>query len=114
MLPSLSEALSNSLMEAMACGCAVVASAVGGNPELVSDGTTGLLFQAGNTTELGDRLERLIVDEELRTRVGAEASNSIREGFSLGASVHRMQAIYEEFMGRLTIIGHPANREKAV
>ena len=114
-LPSLSEALSNSLMEAMACGCAVVASAVGGNPELVSDGTTGLLFQAGNATELCDRLERLIVDEDLRHRVGAKASYSMRECFSLGASAHRMQEIYEELLGRrLTTIGHPVNREKAV
>ena len=46
-LPSLSEALSNALMEAMACGCAVVASNVGGNPELVSNGETGLLFEPG-------------------------------------------------------------------
>jgi glycosyltransferase involved in cell wall biosynthesis len=114
-LPSLSEALSNSLMEAMACGCAVVASAVGGNPELVSDGNTGLLFQAGNATELCDRLERLIVDEDLRHRVGAKASYSMRECFSLGASAHRMQEIYEELLGRrLTTIGHPVNREKAV
>lgn len=45
-LPSLSEALSNSLMEAMACGVASVASCTGGSPELVRDGDTGLLFQS--------------------------------------------------------------------
>ena len=99
-LPSLSEALSNSLMEAMACGCAVVASAVGGNPELVSDGTNGLLFQAGNAAELAERLERLIVDEDLRTRFGSESSNRVRQRFSREASVHRMQEIYDELLGR--------------
>ena len=45
-LPSLSEALSNSLMEAMACGCTVAASRVGGNPELVAHGETGMPFRA--------------------------------------------------------------------
>ena len=99
-LPSLSEALSNALMEAMACGCAVVASQVGGNPELVSDGTTGLLFRAGDAAELADRLERLIVDDGLRTRVGVAASESVRQRFSLQASVRRMEEIYEELLGR--------------
>lgn len=99
-LPSLSEALSNSLMEAMACGCAVVASQVGGNPELVSDGTTGLLFEAGNSSELADRLERLILEADLRIRFGIAASASVRERFSLDASVGRMEEIYEELLGR--------------
>jgi glycosyltransferase involved in cell wall biosynthesis len=97
-LPSLSEALSNSLMEAMACGCAVVASAVGGNPELVSDGTNGLLFQAGDAAHLADQLERLIVDEDLRTRFGAESSNRVRQHFSREASVRRMEEIYKELL----------------
>jgi len=87
-------------MEAMACGCAVVASEVGGNPELVSDGTTGLLFHAGNAVELADRLERLIGDENLRTRVGAASAESVRQRFSLQASVRRMEEIYEELLGR--------------
>jgi len=98
-LPSISEALSNALMEAMACGCAVVASAVGGNPELVSDGITGLLFPAGNAPELAGGLERLIVDENLRTRVGVAASESVRQRFSLEESVRRMEEIYEELLG---------------
>jgi L-malate glycosyltransferase len=97
-LPSLSEALSNSLMEAMACGCAVVASAVGGNPELVSDGNTGLLFQASNAAELADRLERLIVDEDLRKRFSDEAPKRIRQSFSLETSVRRMEEIYDEVL----------------
>ena len=51
-LPSLSEGLSNSLMEAMACGCCAVASRTGGNIELVTDGRTGWLFEPGNAAEL--------------------------------------------------------------
>jgi glycosyltransferase involved in cell wall biosynthesis len=114
-LPSLSEALSNSLMEAMGCGCTVVASAVGGNPELVSDGTNGFLFEAGNAAELADRLERLVVDEDLRTRFGIESANRVRQHFSLEASVHRMEEIYGELLGRrVPAIRLPLNREKAV
>jgi glycosyltransferase involved in cell wall biosynthesis len=102
-------------MEAMGCGCTVVASAVGGNPELVSDGTNGFLFEAGNAAELADRLERLVVDEDLRTRFGIESANRVRQHFSLEASVHRMEEIYGELLGRrVPAIRLPLNREKAV
>src|SRR5207244_161276 len=56
-LPSLSEAFSNSLMEAMASGCCVVASRVGGNPELVVEGETGLLFRAADSADLARSLD---------------------------------------------------------
>ena len=72
-LPSLSEALSNALMEAMACGCAVVASRVGGNPELVKDGETGLLFEKADVAGLAARLRLLIEDEALRRRLAGAA-----------------------------------------
>ena len=52
-LPSLSEALSNSLMEAMGCGCCPLASDTGGNPELVQHGETGLLVSAGRCEGAG-------------------------------------------------------------
>ncbi len=99
-LPSTSEALSNALMEAMACGCAVVASRVGGNPELVSDETTGLLFQAGDAEELAGRLERLIVNEDLRRGLSAAAAAHMRQRFPLEASVQRMEEIYQKLLGR--------------
>ena len=76
-LPSLSEALSNSLMEAMACGCCAVASNVGGNPELVRNGETGLTFEAGDSAGLSAALRALIEDEALRKRFAkAGARNS--------------------------------------
>jgi glycosyltransferase involved in cell wall biosynthesis len=99
-LPSLSEALSNSLMEAMACGCAVVASNVGGNPELVSDGETGLLFQAGDSAGLAAALTRFLDDVELRGRLSEAAQQKIKESFSITASAARMGEIYEELIRR--------------
>jgi glycosyltransferase involved in cell wall biosynthesis len=93
-VPSLSEALSNSLMEAMACGCACIASRTGGNPELIREGETGLLFEPGNTQDLAEKLRRLLDNPDLRSRVAEAGSRSIRDRFSLAASVKRMQEIY--------------------
>jgi glycosyltransferase involved in cell wall biosynthesis len=98
-LPSLSEALSNSLMEAMACGCCVVASNVGGNPELVT-GETGVLFEKGNTAELASRLIELVDRPDLRARLGECAAARIRSEFTIEASARRMGEIYEDFLGQ--------------
>ena len=96
-LPSLSEAFSNSLMEAMACGCAVVASRVGGNPELVQEGEPGLLFERANAGELAQRLLTLIDDQALRNRLASNAAGGM-ERYSSAASAERMQGIYESFL----------------
>ncbi len=93
-LPSLSEALSNSLMEAMASGCCSVASRVGGNPELVTHGETGMLFKAGDSAGLAQTLRTLIDNGELRDSLGKRASESMREDFSLEAAARGMEKIY--------------------
>ena len=99
-LPSASEALSNSLMEAMACGCAPIASNVGGNGELVEHGRRGLLFQAGDAEDLARQLSTLVIDEELRRRFAEASRRFICENFGLGASVRRMTEIYLEAIGK--------------
>jgi glycosyltransferase involved in cell wall biosynthesis len=98
-LPSLSEALSNSLMEAMACGAAAVASRVGGNPELVRDGETGLLFESGDAEGLAAQLIRLTDDPAMRHRLAAAATNFVRTRLTLDAAADRMEEIYREFLG---------------
>jgi glycosyltransferase involved in cell wall biosynthesis len=98
-LPSLNESFSNSLMEAMACGCASVASNVGGNPELVRDGENGLLFEAGNVADLVSRLEFVLGDADYRRRLGAEAVRTIREGYTNEVSARRLGALYESLVG---------------
>ena len=99
-LPSRTEAFSNSIMEAMACGTAVVASNVGGNPELVKAGETGLLFETGDAAGLAAALTRLIEDEELRRRLAGAGQKMIHDGFSNTASARRMEEIYKEFIDR--------------
>ena len=85
-LPSRSEALSNALLEAMACGCCPVASRVGGNPELVRHGENGMLFEAGDVEQLSNILETLVDLRILREQLGAKA-RCTAEQFSMAASV---------------------------
>ena len=97
-LPSLSESLSNSLLEAMACGCCPIASDVGGNPELVTDGETGLLFPSGDAGALAGRLRMVLGDSALRRRLAATAEQRVRRDFTRQAAAARMEAIYREFL----------------
>ena len=97
-LPSLSEALSNALMEAMACGCCPIASRVGGNPELIEDGVRGLLFEPGNSAELARKLREVILNPELRARLSAAAHDFVHQNFSRNASALRMTEIYDELL----------------
>ena len=98
-LPSLTEALSNSLMEAMACGCAAVASNVGGNPELIRHGETGLLFEKEDVEDLASRLRYLIENPEYRRLLAATGATRIAAEFSIEASARRMEEIYLSFCG---------------
>lgn len=97
-LPSRSEALSNALMEAMACRCCPVASRVGGNPELVEHGRNGLLFQTDNVAELASQLRGLLTDEDRRKRFAAAASETIRSKFTFAQAALAMQEIYESVL----------------
>jgi glycosyltransferase involved in cell wall biosynthesis len=81
-LPSYSEGLSNALMEAMASGCACIASEVGGNRYLIQNGVSGLLFPAGDREALAAHLRRLMEDPAKRKAMGEAARKRIEELFS--------------------------------
>lgn len=93
-LPSVSEGMSNTLLEAMASGVVVVASDVGGNGELIEDGTTGLLFHSGDVKALTYHLRRLVYDTALRTRLAAAALSRARQEFSMDAMIARYEEMY--------------------
>ena len=97
-LPSLSEALSNSLLEAMGCGCCPIASDAGGNPELIADGETGLLFPAGDPQALAGRLRTVLADEALRRRLASAAEQRAHREFRREVAAARMAAIYRAFL----------------
>jgi glycosyltransferase involved in cell wall biosynthesis len=100
-LPSLSEALSNSLMEAMACGCCPVASTVGGNPELVAAGRNGLLFEPGDDADLATQLRTLIANSELRHQMAEASAQRIHTEFTHQVASDRMGQIYEDMLAKL-------------
>ena len=97
-LPSRSEALSNSLMEAMACGCAAVASRVGGNPELVEHTQRGLLFRPRDAEDLAVQLGFLLDHEDARRRMAEAGCRFLHENFRLADAARRMGEIYSEFL----------------
>jgi glycosyltransferase involved in cell wall biosynthesis len=96
-LPSRSEALSNSLLEAMACGCCPVASRVGGNVELIRHGENGMLFEAGDVDQLSNVLVTLVELRVLREQLAAKARLTA-EQFSIRSSARRMEEIYTELI----------------
>ncbi|CAM4050562.1 TIGR03088 family PEP-CTERM/XrtA system glycosyltransferase [Roseateles saccharophilus] len=93
-LPSQAEGISNTLLEAMACGCAPVATDVGGNPELVEEGVNGLLVPARDSKEMAIALARLVTDPVLRQRMGAASLARVRGQFSLDGMVAAYGRLY--------------------
>jgi len=93
-LPSRSEAFSNALMEAMACGCCAIASNVGGNPELVKSGVTGLLFEAGDPAALTAALIELVRNPGTRSRLAEQGQQFVANTFSLPVAVRTLAEIY--------------------
>lgn len=89
-MPSLSEGMSIALLEACATGLAIVATKVGGNPQVIDDGRSGLLVEADDGQALFDAVHALIVDPALRAKLGAAATSWVHEH----ASVEVMRDAY--------------------
>lgn len=100
-LPSLAEGRGLVLVEAMACGRAVVASDIPGPDELVHDGRTGLRFPAGDALALADRLARFIRDPGLAPALGAGGRRLVEaEGLLMEDSLDRHVALYDDVLRR--------------
>lgn len=88
--------ITGTIREAMAMGRAVVASSIGGNPELVEDGLSGLIVPPNDPAAAARALERLLADGTLRNRLGQAARERVRRGFSLERRLDRVEALYRE------------------
>lgn len=97
-LPSRSESLPVSVLEAMAAGLPVVASAVGGVPEAVVDGETGILVPPGDAEALAAALRRLLADRELRRRMGAAGRRRAERLFDLPRLRQEHLELYERLL----------------
>ena len=95
-LPSLSEGLSNTLLEAMASGLPVVATRVGGNPEVVEEGRSGVLFPPRDADALSTLLLRLAGDPALRFEMGVVARRRVLDEFSLERMFSAYRKLYVE------------------
>ena len=95
----ISELLGLSVLEAMASGTPVIASRIGGVPEVVADGETGFLVEPGNVSELRDRLEQVLANDDLRERMGANARQHVVERFTWDRCAERCLAAYEDVIG---------------
>jgi glycosyltransferase involved in cell wall biosynthesis len=95
-LPSWIEGLPLVVLEAMAQARPVVATAVGGTPEAVVDGETGLLVPPHDVDALTAALERVVTDETLRRRLGEAGRARVRERFDAGATERRVLEVYDE------------------
>jgi glycosyltransferase involved in cell wall biosynthesis len=99
-MPSLNEALSNALLESMAAGAPVVATRVGGTPEALTDGETGLLVPPGDAAAITAAVSRLLDDRVLACRLGRAARARISEQFSVGRMVSATENLYGELLSR--------------
>lgn len=100
LLPSLfGENLPTVLIESSATGCAVSASRIGGIPDIVVDGETGLLFEPDSPQAAADAVCRLLADPDLRRRLGAAAEIRADREFSAASWMARLRALYLEVIG---------------
>jgi L-malate glycosyltransferase len=98
LLPSALESFGMAALEAMACEVPVIASRVGGLPELIDDGRTGFLCALDDVDAMTDRASRLISDPELGARMGRAGAASVAERFCTDRIVPMYEALYQRVM----------------
>lgn len=97
-LPSISEGLSQALLEAMAIGIPVIATAASGNLDLVKDCENGILYENDNSRELADKIKLLLHDTTLRKRLIEAGKKTALEDFSLEKTVNRYESFFESLI----------------
>lgn len=102
-LPSLNEGISNTILEAMASAIPVIATNVGGSPEIVEHNKTGMLIAPGDVDELAKTILTYVEDEELRRLHGAQARTCVSEKFSLSSMVEGYMKVYDGLTGERSV-----------
>jgi glycosyltransferase involved in cell wall biosynthesis len=97
-LPSLAEGLPNAVLEYLAAGLPVVATALGGNLEIIQDGKTGLLVPSQDPQALAAALIRLLSDEGLATRIAQSGHDYVKQNFSFDRLVAEMDQLYAKLL----------------
>jgi len=94
------EGLSNSVLEAMACGIPVVATHGGGTRELIHEGVEGHLVADNDAAVAASHVIRLLENDEVRTAMGRRGREAVESRFSMDGCVQRYEEIYRSILGR--------------
>ena len=97
-VPSHSEGSPNVVLEAMAAGLPIVANQVGGVPEILDEGATGLMVMPRNPTAMAYAIQRILTDEELRGRLGASARARAEESYTPAEYRRALAEFYQEIL----------------
>jgi glycosyltransferase involved in cell wall biosynthesis len=97
-LPSLSEGLSNTLLESMGAGVPVIATRVGGNLEIVEDGMSGLLVPPRDSPMLADAIIAVLKNPVLAANLGDAGKRRVADMFSVDRSIREVEDLYEELV----------------
>lgn len=96
--PSHAEGMSNVILEAMAAGIPVVATRVGGTPELIEDGASGLLVGRRAPDRLAEAIDKLIEEPDLRVRLGRAGQERVRSLFSIEHTAALTKRLYLDLL----------------
>ena len=97
-LPSIGEGISNTILEAMATGLPIIATNVGGNPELVEDGVNGYLVPPGNPEKLAKYIIKLTESSDTRSLLGKASLDKVTEQFNWDSTVEKYINVYDELL----------------
>jgi len=99
-MPSLWEGLSLAMLSAMAAGLPVVATSVGGVPQVLGEDEYGFTVASGDAAALAARIAQCLADPSAMTHMGEKAAQRVRENYSDEAMVRRVEAVYERVLQR--------------
>lgn len=100
-ITSQSEGFCNAILEYMACGVPVVATAAGGNPELVQEGKNGFLVPVGDIEKIAEKIEQLLRDQSLRCGMQQANRNKATNEFSISKMVEKHELFYDRILSTL-------------
>jgi glycosyltransferase involved in cell wall biosynthesis len=101
-LPSLWEGMSIALLEAMASGVPVIATNVGSNPEVVTNGINGFIVPPKDSKSLADKMGELLVDSRKATDMGFQGRTIVKEYFGIDRLVKKHEELYLRHFNRMT------------
>ena len=96
--PSLSEGLGTAFLEAMAAGVPVIGTSVGGIPDFLTDGETGLFCRVGDPEDIADKINKILTDNNLKEKIIANARKLVEEKYDWNKIAEKFKELYQETM----------------